>query len=151
MKATNVGEATVAQRLHTVAKELDEWSREVLGDLQKRIKKLRAELEECRRSDLSDASVRREQVVWFKLDRLEEQLEVFWKQRAHANWFLKGDRNTDFFHAYASARKRKNRIEKLKGDDGVEIRGEEGLKALITNHFFSLFTPHGRYQHESSP
>ena len=32
-------------------------------------------------------------------------------------------------------------IHKLKGEDGVEVEGEEGLKALITNHFSSLFTP----------
>ena len=32
-------------------------------------------------------------------------------------------------------------IHKLKGEDGVEKEGDEGLKALITNHFSSLFTP----------
>jgi hypothetical protein len=29
----------------------------------------------------------------------------------------------------------------LKGEDGVVVEGEEGLKALVTNYFSSLFTP----------
>ena len=37
--------------------------------------------------------------------------------------------------------KKWNTIKKLKGADGVEVEGEEGLKALVTNYFFSLFTP----------
>jgi hypothetical protein len=45
-----------------------------------------------------------------------------------------------FFHAHASERKKKNTIRRLKGDDGVVLEGEEGLKALITNTFSSLFT-----------
>src|SRR6266540_7289262 len=112
-----------------------------VGDLQQRINKLRMEIEGLRRGDICEASVRKEQVAWFKLECLEDQLDVFWRQRAHAHWLEKGNRNTSYFHAYASKRKKKNKIKKLKGDDGVVVEGEEGLKALITNYFSSLFTP----------
>ena len=139
--ATRKGNGRVMERLKCVSRSLDKWSREVLGDLQKRIKKLRAELEESRTGDLSEAAVRKEQVLRFKLGRLEEQLDVFWKQRAHVGWLTKGDRNTEYFHGFASTRKRANRITKLRGDDGVEVEEEEGLKALVSNHFFGLFTP----------
>lgn len=132
---------SVGQRIRSVSKELDLWSREVLGDLQKHIKMLRNELEQCRRDNLSESSIRKEQVTRFKLGRLGEQLEIFWKQRSHITWLKKGDRNTDYFHKSASERKKRNQIEKLKGDDGVEVKGEDGLKDLITNHFFTLFTP----------
>jgi hypothetical protein len=53
----------------------------------------------------------------------------------------KGDRNTSYFHAFATERKKKNTIKKLKGEDGVMVEGQEGLKALVTNYFSSLFTP----------
>jgi hypothetical protein len=36
--------------------------------------------------------------------------------------------------------KEKN-YKKLKGEDGAVVEGEEGLKALVTNYFLSLFTP----------
>ena len=38
---------------------------------------------------------------------LEEQM---WKQRAKVKWELEGDKNTKFYHAYASARRRNNFI-----------------------------------------
>jgi hypothetical protein len=99
------------------------------------------ELEGVRREDILEANIRKEQVIPFKLERLEDQLDVFWRQRAHVHWLEKGDRNTAYFHAQATERKRKNTIKKLKGDDGVLVEGDEGLKALITNYFSSLFTP----------
>ena len=45
-------------------------------------------------------------------------LNMFWKQRAHAHWLEKGDRNTTFFHSFASERKKMNTVKKLRRDDG---------------------------------
>jgi hypothetical protein len=73
---------------------LVDWSKNVLGDLEKRIKKLKKELEEWRRKDISQEQVRREGVLRFKLSRLEDQRELYWKQRAHAHWMKEGDWNT---------------------------------------------------------
>ena len=39
--------------------------------------------------------------------------EVMWSQRSRALWMKCGDRNTKFFHAMATQRQRKNRIEGL--------------------------------------
>ena len=49
------------------------------------------ELERWRRAELSDLSVGREAVWSYKVDRLEEQIDVYWKQRAHINWLQFGD------------------------------------------------------------
>jgi hypothetical protein len=45
---------------------------------------------------------------------------VKWKQRGKQNWFREGDRNTSFFHAWASHRKKINMIKKIKDEDGTE-------------------------------
>jgi hypothetical protein len=73
------------------------------------------------------------------LGRLQEQKNIYWKQRAKAHWLKDGDKNTSFFHACASERKRVNLIKKLKDGNGGVVEGERELKSLITNYYSSLF------------
>lgn len=51
-----------------------------------------------------------------------------------------GDENTKYFHASASARRRKNQIHKLKSDDGEWVEWDNGLQELITDYYKNLFT-----------
>jgi hypothetical protein len=64
---TRVLQDDVVGGLKGVMKDLVDWSQNVLGDLDKRISKLKKELEECRRRDIDDAQVRREELLCFKL------------------------------------------------------------------------------------
>lgn len=49
-----------------------------------------------------------------ELGMLLEKEDLKWKQRAKRNWYLLGDRNTRFFHACASQKRKKNRIKEIK-------------------------------------
>jgi hypothetical protein len=51
--------------------------------------------------------LRREELLRFKLGRLEHQKDLYWRQRAHISWLKGGDRNTIFFHYVASERRKK--------------------------------------------
>jgi hypothetical protein len=135
------GEEKVMEKICVVSKELASWSREVIGDLQKRIKMLKTELEECRKGVVTDVSLRKEQVLRYRLERVEEQWDTHWKQRAHVTWLQHGDRNTTYFHSVASERKKQNTIKKLRREGGLVVEGEENLQALVTNYFSGLFTP----------
>lgn len=121
--------------LKGVMRELIDWSKNILGDLEKRIHRLKKQLEAERRKNISEEQVRREELLRFKLGRLEEQRETYWKQRAHVHWMKWGDRNTNFFHAAASERRRKNIIRRLKKDDGNVVEKIEEMKEVVTNYF----------------
>jgi hypothetical protein len=125
--------------LQAVLGDLVGWSKEVMGDLDKRIKKLKKELEQCRREAISDKQVRKEGLLRFKLSRLEDQKDLYWRQRAHVHWMHEGDRNTKFFHSMATGRKKKNKIKELRREDGVVVKEEEELQEVATNYFLNLF------------
>jgi hypothetical protein len=81
-----------------------------------------------------------EAVLNFKVDRLEEQIDTYWRQRSHLAWLEKGDRNTSYFHKACTERRRRNKIGRLKKENG-EWAIEEGEKMeLILNYFRNIFT-----------
>jgi hypothetical protein len=121
----------VRESISGVAANLKDWSANVLGDLEKRLRKAKKELERWRREPISDTSVGREAVWSFKVDRLEEQIDMYRKQRAHVDWLHFGDCNMTYFHNACSNRRRENRIGLLLRDDGSWVEGEEEKRALF--------------------
>lgn len=79
------------------------------------------------------------EVLKHKLEKLENQRELYWKQQAKVHWLKHGDRNTKFFHGFASERRRRNRIQKLIDDDGRVVEEARGMLSLVTNYYTSLF------------
>ena len=134
------GDQKIADAIKRVGSELHTWDREVLGDLQNRIKQAKKALSRCRRQDISQEQVSREHLLRYKLERLQDQKNVYWKQRAKAHWLKDGDRNTSFFHACASERRRGNSIRKLTKEDGVVVEGEDELRSFITNYYQDVFS-----------
>ncbi|XP_059446454.1 uncharacterized protein LOC132178000 [Corylus avellana] len=58
-----------------------------------------------------------------EIETLLEFEDMRWKQRAKQNWYREGDRNTPFFHAWGSHRRRINTIKKV-----VDVKGREWLR-----------------------
>jgi ribonuclease HI len=135
----NARGGNVKEAVGEVAKELWDWSHNVLGDLEKRIKRAKRDLEMCRRSPLNDRSVNRELLLKHKLEKLEDQRDLYWRQRAHVDWLKKGDRNTNFFHQQASERKRRSRIKKLIRDDGQVVTENNDISQMIVEFYRDLF------------
>ena len=90
------GGRSISQLLKAVAHDLQDWDSNVLGDLPKRIKELKKDLEKVRRQEINQQSIAREHFLRDKLDRLEHQWDTFWRQRAHVKWLQSGDKNTSF-------------------------------------------------------
>jgi len=85
---------TKVNRVHS---DLHVWDKEVLKKLVHRIKKLRQELEVLRRVEMVDQSIAAQKEILLQLELALESEEIYWVQRARANWLKHGDRNTNFF------------------------------------------------------
>jgi hypothetical protein len=86
--------------------------------------------------------VDREEVLKHKLLKLEEQKNIYWRQRAKVHWLKDGDRNTHFFHKYASERRKSSRSNRLVEDGGRLVEREEEMLETVANYYKNLFTAH---------
>ena len=74
------------------------------------------------------------------IEYLLELEEIQVMQRSRANWLKYGDRNTGFFQAFASARRKRNFVKRLKDGAGNWLEGMPELNSHILNYFTHLFT-----------
>lgn len=98
---------------------LKEWSHHSFGSVTKEIKKLERRLANLRRFDTSGVVPQEEKDVERRMCELFEREEIMARQGSRIDWLCEGDRNTSFFHARASARRRTNKIKFLKRADGT--------------------------------
>lgn len=66
--------------------------------------------------------------------------EEFWKRKSRVTWLKEGDKNTKYFHAVTSERRKRNIIEMLQKEDGLKCKGEEEIAKEIASYFENLFT-----------
>jgi hypothetical protein len=55
-------------------------------------------------------------------------------------WLREGDRNTAFFHARATARRRTNRISTLVREDGSKCEDQKEIKDMVHDFYEKLFS-----------
>ena len=75
-----------------------------------------------------------------EINNLLDDEELYWGQRSKAHWLRKGDKNTKFFHAQASERRKQNTISGLWNNNGVWSDENESLVQVATSYFEALYT-----------
>ena len=86
---------------------MDYWNKKVFGHVGKKVAKLQRKVEWL---ELQPSSIETNQVLRSTRSKLNSWLDkedAMWRQRSRLNWFQAGDRNTSFFHAKASSRKKR--------------------------------------------
>jgi hypothetical protein len=73
-----------------------------------------------------------------KLKSIYNLEEIHCQQKGSELWVLKGDSNTDFFHAFANGRRRKKTIIELETDQGV-VKSQEEIMKHVTGFYKNLF------------
>ncbi|KAL5781698.1 hypothetical protein ACOSP7_006727 [Xanthoceras sorbifolium] len=75
-----------------------------------------------------------------KINLILQDFEVFWRQRSRAFWLRAGDKNSKFFHAKASQRRRRNHINGLIDERGFWQPDVEDIQQIISDYFGKLFS-----------
>ena len=84
-----------------------------------------------------------------KIELLLQQEDLRWKQRAKQNWYKSGDRNTQYFHAWANQRRRINRIQKVCDTRGREWQHPSEVSQAFLHYYQELFTSGGAQEVEA--
>ncbi|KAL0923443.1 hypothetical protein M5K25_007500 [Dendrobium thyrsiflorum] len=70
---------------------------------------------------------------------LQDQEEVFWKQKAASKHLLEGDRNTKYYHSLFKNNRAKSNINKIVDSDGNHIEGNENISNSAVTYFHKAF------------
>jgi hypothetical protein len=133
------GLGDVACRLKTVMASLRKWSMDKFGAVTKEIAVLKEKMEDLRSQD----HIGNKEEVDKCRRRMEELLyreEMMWMQRSRVSWLKEGDRNTKFFHRKAAGRAKKNKITRLRTDDGRITKDKKEMGNMARDFFQQLYT-----------
>lgn len=128
----------LCDRLKATAETLETWGNKADSLFRTRKKELEHVIRWFQGSS-SMFEIERYRKAREELGDLLIQEEVFWRQRAKIFWLKEGDINTRFFHQMCSSRKRRNKLEKLKDENGNWVEGQQGLCEVVNVYFQQLF------------
>ena len=131
----------VKQKLTNCQRGILEWRNSECGSQQK-IYSLKKKLNEVQ--DSAETRAGEEAIlIQRELNDLLDQEDMKWRQRAKVDWLRFGDRNTKFFHASATQRRKKNQILKIQDERGTTWETPEAIKVAVVDYFTNLFMAGG--------
>jgi hypothetical protein len=122
--------------LDEVMTTLQAWSKRKFGNILCELNKARKNLEVLRLNNADQRDIKK------ATDHMQELLyreELLWLQRSRITWLKEGDWNTKFFHQKVVWRAR-NKIKKLRDEDGVWKDAPTDMERMATSYFKELFT-----------
>lgn len=134
---------TTPEALNELRVKLKQWNKDVFGDVHKRKEKLMADIklvQEELESVQTDELLRKEEDLIKAFDVVLEQEEVLWFQKSRENWIALGDRNTKYFHTSTIIRRRQNRVEMLRNEEGSWISSTHELEKLAVNYYKRVYS-----------
>ncbi|KAL4284332.1 hypothetical protein GQ457_16G009900 [Hibiscus cannabinus] len=123
------------------------WSLDVFGHIDKRKNQILTRLKGIEKALERRANpflIELEVSLKRELDKILEQEDSLWFQRARTKWIQWGDRNTAYFHATTLSRRRRNHINMLHLPDGSWSNDHTILKEHAIDFFRTLLTSEAR-------
>jgi len=106
---------TIMSKLSLCAKDISVWKKTHCHNLKRDIENCRKQMQDKRLEAAGEDQTRMFELRK-RMQRLLSQDDAYWRQRAKTHWYKDGDKNTKFFHASATTRKKGNRITSLDDD-----------------------------------
>lgn len=98
------------------------------------------EVQDLLDTNQTDDLLSKEEGLIKEFEAVLEQEEVLWFQKSREKWVVLGDRNTKYFHTSTIIRRRRNRIESLKDDNGQWVSEMPALESLAVNYYKRLYS-----------
>ncbi|XP_060202206.1 uncharacterized protein LOC132630668 [Lycium barbarum] len=123
---------------------LTQWSRTTYGDIFKKliireeIVRIKEDLFEEFPSCGNRSVLQQSQAELKKYSHYEEE---YWRQKSGIDWFVKGDRNTRFFHNLVKGRRKRLQIQRIRDLDGNWLDNEEEMEDEAVKFYHKQFTP----------
>ncbi|KAA3455898.1 reverse transcriptase [Gossypium australe] len=134
---------TISEKLRGLQTYLSRWASLIRGGRERSKKEFIKELGILLEGERTDNTLGKIIETRINLNLEIDKEEMYWEQRARANWLSLGDKNSAFFHKYASARRRINMITKLETEEGMEVTSDVEVSDTATRYFQELFTSNG--------
>lgn len=126
-------------QLNECAANINEWNTKSFGSVQSNLKRLRKDLEWVKKKVRNEENVVEENKIMNELDEWRFREELLWKQRSRVDWLKEGDKNTKFFHAKATHRRKINSIKGLQTSDGSWVTKEKDMVNIALEHIKGVF------------
>lgn len=88
----------------------------------------------------TDDLLKRQEDLLKEFEVVLEQEEMLWYQKSREKWVVLGDRNTSFFHTSTIIRRKRNRIDMLKNEEGSWITNATELENLANEYYKRLYS-----------
>ena len=130
----------IAKNLRICAADLSRWNLAVYGQIPKKIHDKRNRLNAL-------AMHEKDEDLSLEINRLRGELndllddeEMYWGQKEKAHWLKEGDKNTKFFHAQASERRKQNTIVGIWDEQGRWCDDEESIAQAAISYFDNIYS-----------
>ena len=138
------------EKLKEVKKRLKDWNQNEFGNIDSKIKMLENEIQKLdeinNTRDLEDYEIDNRKKAQAELWVWIKRKEMYWAQNSRITWLKEGDRNTKFFHAIASNKRRKNSISSIE-IEGQAVEDPYLIKKEATVFFKGIF----KEEHNNRP
>lgn len=129
------GKFILQTKLEKCAEGIRKWNHSSFGSVQGHLRRLRGELDSIKKETRNMINIEKEVQIGNELDEWRLREELLWKQRSCIDRLKEGDRNTKYFHARATQRKKINMVTKLQDSNGFWVSDKKDMINLALDHF----------------